>query len=323
QLSAMERNTTFSKPVGFLIAGLQNLQHSEYYFIFLAFIYLTTLAANFFLMSIIWLSECLYTPKYIAVFNLSVVDVSISTALIPKCIHQFLFDSRFVLYETCLTQMLFFHSFNALESLSLVVMCYERLVSICFPLRSSTINTNTRMFFIIGFCWVLAFISFVVAVFFITRLSFCKPVPVIKSYFCDHGPVFKEACSSYNANWTIASVYIVMYIYVPLSLITMSYVCIIAALSRISSVQGRWKAFKTCTAHLALVTIFFIPFVVTYMIGWISVLVDTDTRILNTSLSATLPPLLNPIIYTLKTEEVMEQIKNLIRKQKTSSGIVN
>ncbi|MBN3324439.1 OR6S1 protein, partial [Atractosteus spatula] len=314
----MERNTTFSKPVGFLIAGFQNLQHSDYYYIFLACVYLTTLAANFFLMSVIWLSECLHTPKYIAVFNLSVVDVSISTALIPNCIGQFLFHSRFVLYETCLTQMFFFHSFSILESLSLVVMSYERFVSICFPLRSSTINRNTRMFFIIGFCWLLVLTSFVVAVVFIARLSFCKPVPVIKSYFCDHGPVFKEACSSYTPSWTIANVYIVIYIYVPLFLISMSYVCIIAALSRISSVQGRWKAFKTCTAHLALVTIFFIPSLVTYMIGWINVLVDTDTRILNTSLAATLPPLLNPIIYTLKTEEVMEQIKKLIRKQKAT-----
>ncbi|XP_069045796.1 olfactory receptor 52N1-like [Lepisosteus oculatus] len=229
----MEINTTFSTPVGFLISGFQNLQHSDYYFIFLAFVYLGTVVANFFLMYIIWVSECFHTPKYIAVFNLSVVDVSISTALIPKCIHQFLFESKFVSYETCLTQMLFVHFLHILESFSLVVMGYERLITICFPLRSSTINTNSRMIFIIG----------------------------------------------------------------------LSYVCIIAALSRISSAQGRWKAFKTCMAHLALVAMYFIPILVTYMIGWSNVLVDTNTRILNTSLSMTLPPLLNPIIYTLKTEE--------------------
>ncbi|XP_069045802.1 olfactory receptor-like protein DTMT [Lepisosteus oculatus] len=240
--------------VGFLISGFQNLQHSDYYFIFLAFIYLATLIANIILMSVIWLSECLHTPKYMAVFNLSVVDLSISTALIPKCIHQFLFDLRLVLYESCLAQLFFVHSFYALESLSLVVMSYERLVSICFPLRSSTISTNTRMFIIIVFCWVLTFSYFILVLMFIARLSFCRPVPLIKSYFCDHGPVFKEACSSYSANWTIA--------------------------------------------------------------------MDTDSRILNTSLAATLPPLLNPIIYTLKTEEVMEQIKNFLRKQKPAPVIV-
>nr|XP_015197878.1 PREDICTED: olfactory receptor 1-like [Lepisosteus oculatus] len=322
-LNATENHNISQKQyVGFLISGFQNLQHSDYYFIFLAFIYLGTLIANFILMSVIWLSECLHTPKYIAVFNLSVVDLSISTALIPKSIHQFLFDSRFVLYETCLTQMLFVHSFYGLESLSLVVMSYERLVSICFPLRSSTINTNTRMFIIIVFCWILTFSYFTVAVVFIARLSFCKPVPVIKSYFCDQGPVFKEACTSYSANWTIASVYTVAFFFLPLTFIILSYTCIIAALSRLASAQGRWKAFKTCMAHLALVVIFFIPVLVTYMIGWINVLVDTNTRILNTSLAATLPPLLNPIIYTLKTEEVMKKIKNSFRKRKAAPVIL-
>ncbi|XP_069045797.1 olfactory receptor 1E16-like [Lepisosteus oculatus] len=208
------------------------------------------------------------------------------------------------------------------KSLSLVVMSYERLVSICFPLRSSTISTNTRMFIIIVFCWVLTFSYFIVVLMFIARLSFCRPVPLIKSYFCDHGPVFKEACSSYSANWTIASVYTVTFIFLPFALIIISYVCIIVALSRIASAQGRWKAFKTCTAHLALVVIFFIPVLVTYMIVWTNLPVDTDSRILNTSLAATLPPLLNPIIYTLKTEEVMEQIKNFLRKQKPAPVIV-
>nr|XP_006628477.1 PREDICTED: olfactory receptor 1-like [Lepisosteus oculatus] len=311
----MEKNSTFARPVGFLITGFQNLQNSEYYFIFLAFVYMGTLAANFILICIIWLSERLHTPKFIAVFNLSVIDVSVSTALIPKCIDCFLFHSSFVLFETCLTQIFFFHYFYALESLALVVMGYERLVSICFPLRSSTINTNTRMFFIIVFCWVLASIVPFMSIVFIARLSFCQPVPVIKSYFCDHGPVFKEACSSYTANWTIASVYTVAFIFLPLALIILSYVCIIAALSRIASAEGRWKAFKTCTAHLALVSIYFIPLLVTYMIVWTNSPLETNTRILNTSLSTTLPPLLNPIIYTLKTEEVMEQIKNFIRKR--------
>ncbi|MBN3324435.1 OR5BC protein, partial [Atractosteus spatula] len=317
-LPAMEKNSTFARPVGFLITGFQNLQHSEYYFIFLAFIYIGTLGANFFLMSIIWLSECLHTPKYIAVFNLSLVDVSISTGLIPKCIDQFLFGSRFVLYETCLTQMFFVHFLHTLESLALVVMGYERLVSICFPLRSSTINTNTRMFFIIGFCWVFGFTSNVISVFFITRLSYCKNIQQIQSYFCDHGPVFKEACSDNSANRTIASVYTVTFYIVPLSFISISYMCIIAALSRIASIQGRWKAFKTCTTHLALVAIYFIPLLVTFLISWSNMLVNTDSRILNTSLSATLPPLLNPIIYTLKTKEVLDQIKKFMRVQKAT-----
>ncbi|MBN3308618.1 OR6S1 protein, partial [Amia calva] len=312
----MEKNTTVVKPVGFLIVGFQSLQHVNYYFIFLAFVYLGTLIANFLLMSVIWLSHSLHTPKYLAVFNLSIVDVLISTVLIPKCIDYFLLDSRFVLYDSCLTQMFFFHYFYCVESLILVVMAYERFVSICFPLRCSTINTNSRMFYIIVTCWVFTLGFLIVLIVFITKLSFCKPSPLVASYFCDHGPLYRTACSDSSANWKIGYTYTVGFIFMPLAVIALSYVCIIAALLKIASAEGRWKAFKTCTAHIILVVMFYIPVLVIYMIAGLGTGIDADTRILNTSLSASLPPLLNPIIYTLKTEEVMEQIKLFLRKQK-------
>uniref|UniRef100_A0A8C9TPW0 G-protein coupled receptors family 1 profile domain-containing protein n=1 Tax=Scleropages formosus TaxID=113540 RepID=A0A8C9TPW0_SCLFO len=312
----MESNISFSHPVGFWIMGFQSLLDTNYYFVFLAFVYIGTLLGNFFLMMVIWQSEALHTPKYLVVFSLSVVDVSHSTALIPKCINQFLFDSRFVRYDLCLTQMFFVHYFYAIESFSLVIMAFERLVSICFPLRSDAIITNIRMFGIIAFFWALTLAIQVASLVLINRLSFCKPVPSVMSYFCDHGPVFKMACSDYTPNWELATVFMIAVIFVPLAFILMSYVCIIVAVSRITSAEGRWKTFKTCSAHLILVAIFFIPFLVIYTIAWIYVKIDINTRILNTSLSAVLPPLLNPIIYTLKTEEVLEKF---LRKRSQTS----
>ncbi|XP_018599469.2 olfactory receptor 2AT4-like [Scleropages formosus] len=311
----MEQNFTFNRPIGFFIMGLQSLPDSKYYFVFLAFVYIGTLVGNMFLMVIIWQSETLHTPKYMVVFSLSIVDVSHSTALVPKCINQFLFDSRFVTYDLCLAQMFFVHFFYVTESYSLVIMAFERLVSICFPLQSSTIITNTRMFGIIVFSWVLAFAILVAALVLITHLSFCKPVPTVMSYFCDHGPVFQIACSDNSPNLKMAVFFLCAVIYVPLGFILMSYVFIILAVSRITSLDGRWKTFKTCSVHLILVAIFFIPVLVIYIMAWIYVKVDGNTRIFNTSLSAVLPPLLNPIIYTLKTEEVLEQIRKFLRKR--------
>ncbi|XP_018599467.2 olfactory receptor 8G1-like [Scleropages formosus] len=311
----MEQNLTFNRPIGFLIMGLQSLPDSKYYFIFLAFVYIGTLVGNMFLMMIIWQSETLHTPKYMVVFSLSIVDVSHSTALIPKCVNQFLFDSRIVAYNLCLTQMFFVHFFYIIESYSLVIMAFERLVSICFPLQSSTIITNTRMFGIIVFSWVLAFAILVAALVLITHLSFCKPVPTVMSYFCDHGPIFQIACSDNTPNWKIAYFFTFTVLYVPLGFILLSYVFIITAVSQIKSVDGRWKTFKTCSVHLILVAIFFIPILVTYTIALIYTKIDGNTRILNTSLSAVLPPLLNPIIYTLKTEEVLQQMRKFLRKR--------
>ncbi|MBN3304089.1 OR5B2 protein, partial [Amia calva] len=266
-------------------------------------------------MSIIWFAQSLHTPKYFGIFSLALVDVSYSTALIPKALHMFLFGNRVVEYNACLTQMFFVHYFSGMESYTLMVLAYDRFIAICFPLRCKTINSNTNMFLVIILSWTVPFIVCVTMVGFITRLSYCKST-IVNSYFCDHGPVFKITCSDYSINWFMAAFFIVALFFLPLALIMLSYIFIMAALLKIAIAEGRRKAFKTCTTHLTLVAIFYIPLLVTYILAWVNVSIDTDTRILNTSLSAAIPPLLNPIIYTLKTDEIIDQIKKYIRNRR-------
>ncbi|XP_028656782.2 olfactory receptor 1571-like [Erpetoichthys calabaricus] len=311
---ATEMNLTLVRPLGFHIGGFQLLPYTQYYFIFLSVIYMATLFCNFFLMAIIFYMEELHTPKYITIFTLSIIDVSYSTSIIPKSVDAFLFDSKFILYETCLTQMFFVLYFSAMESFSITILAYERLISICFPLRSVTINTNTRMIVIILASACVPLVVDMVMVYLITRLSFCRST-VINSYYCDHGPVFNLACNDFTPNWMAAYFGIVTFFCVPLAFIIISYICIVLAVLKITSKEGRKKAFKICTAHLFLVAIFYIPLLAIYLTSWIKLSVDTNTRIFNTSLAATLPPLLNPIIYTLKTEEIMQAIKKIYKKR--------
>ncbi|XP_058885528.1 olfactory receptor 51I2-like [Acipenser ruthenus] len=310
--------SNFTHPVGFYIRGFYALQNTDYYFIFLSVVYVVTLLANFLIMSIIWYAESLHTSKYLAIFSLAVVDVSYSTALIPKAIHTFLFNSRFVYFDACLTQIFFVHYFCSMESFALCVLAYDRLIAIYFPLRSNTLNSTTRMMLVILISWIIPLIVVVIMVALIPRLSYCKTT-IVNSYFCDHGPVFKIACGDYSPNWFMACFYTVGLFFAPFAFIVLTYMFIVRALLKIASAEGRWKAFKTCSTHLTLVDIFYIPILVTYVVAWVNVHIDTDTRIINTSLSATIPPLLNPIIYTLKTEEIMEQIKKLIKNRKISS----
>ncbi|MBN3305677.1 O51F2 protein, partial [Amia calva] len=308
-------NTTFVRPDGFYIRGFYALQHSNYYFIFLGVLYVVTLIGNFLIMSIIWFAQSLHTPKYFGVFSLALVDVSYSTTLIPKSLDVFLFGNRIVEYNSCIAQIFFVDYFSAMESYTLLVLAYDRLIAICFPLRCKTINSNTKMILVIIISWTIPFTVVFTMAYYITRLSYCKST-IVNSYFCDHGPVFKITCSDYSVNWFLASFCVVALYFVPLALIMLSYLCILVALLKIANTDGRIKAFKTCTSHLILVAIFYVPFLVTNLIAWINVNVDTDTRSLNTSLSATIPPLLNPIIYTLKTDEIMQQIKKYIRNRK-------
>ncbi|XP_058885529.1 olfactory receptor 1E16-like [Acipenser ruthenus] len=313
--TAMSVNVTSGRPL-FYINGFSNMLYANYYFIFLSVVYVLTILANAFLMLIICVEQSLHNPKYVAVFHLAVVDTCCSTVVIPFVIQTFIFNSQFIVFEACLANMFFVHFFNGLQSLSLVLLAYDRFIAICIPLHYHTINTNTRMTVIIIAIWLIFSFMLLAAVLLVARLSFCKST-VIDSYFCDHGPVYKLACNDTSANSIFAKLLIALFLILPVALIILSYACIIFQLFKIASREGKRKALKTCTSHLILVIIFYFPILVTYTTAMVST-IHPNARILNNSLSATIPPLLNPIIYTLKTEEIMESIKKLYRKNKIS-----
>ncbi|XP_066556244.1 olfactory receptor 52E4-like [Amia ocellicauda] len=312
--STVSPNTAFVRPQFFYINGFSNIPHVKYYYIFLCFVYAVTVFANFFIIFIIYTEKSLHTPKYVAVLNLAVVDICGSTALIPKLIHTFLFDSQFITYEACLANMFFVHFFTAMPSLCLVVLAYDRFVAICFPLRYHIIMTNTSMFVIIVCVWVFIATLVITLVFLVTRLSFCRSI-VVESYFCDHGPLYRMACNDNSPSSIQAKVNITVSTFIPFILVVLSYVCILSALLKIASGDERLKAMKTCTPHFILVILYYIPFFITYIAALMSV-IHPNTRIICSSLSSTIPPMLNPIIYTLKTEEIIGAIRKLYKINK-------
>ncbi|XP_069045818.1 olfactory receptor 1M1-like [Lepisosteus oculatus] len=311
--STVSSTAPFVRPLFFYISGFSNLPYVNYYYIFFCCVYCVTVLANSFIVLIIYMEQSLHTPKYVAVFNLAVVDVGASTALIPKMIHSFLFDSQFIAYEACLANMFFVFFFSTMQSLTLVVLSYDRFVAICFPLKYHIIISKNGMALIIAITWVFTAVIISVTVALINRLSFCQSV-VINSFFCDHGPLYHLACNDNYPNSIMAKICITMVLFAPLVLILVSYVCIIFALSKIATKESRLKAMKTCTSHLLLVAMFYLPVSATY-IAAISSSIHPNARIINSSLSSAIPPMLNPIIYTLKTEEIMQAIQKLIKNQ--------
>ncbi|MBN3308615.1 O51E2 protein, partial [Amia calva] len=259
------------------------------------------------------MERSLHTPKYFAVCNLAIVDVCSSTAIIPKLIDTFLFDSQFIRYEACLANMCFVLFFSSLQSLILVALAYDRFVAICFPLRYHTIITKTSMVVIIAVMWAIAALMAIIPIFLLTRLSFCRSI-VINSYFCDHGPAFRLACNDNSPNFIMGTLGTTIFFVAPVAVIALSYVCIIFALLKIATQEERLKAMKTCTSHLIMVAIFYLPICATY-IAALSSTIHPNARIINTSLACVIPPMLNPIIYSLKTEEIMSAIKKLHRKR--------
>ncbi|XP_030601408.1 olfactory receptor 1-like [Archocentrus centrarchus] len=320
--SALGKNITFVRPAYFIISGFIGIPNIKYYYVFLFFVYIISVLANTAVMGVICLDRNLRTPKYVAVFNLTLADLLGNSAIVPKVLDIFLFNHPQIPYSDCLTFLFFCYLCLSMQALNLVALSYDRVIAIVYPLHYPVKVTHGFMFSLIASFWVFVITVILIAVGLLTRLSFCQSV-VIKSYFCDHGQIYRLACNDYTPSFIIAKILPVLVLWLPLTIVLMSYLCISYALAKVATVQERMKGFKTCTAHLSLVAIYFIPVLITFTLG---ANIDPNARIINLSLTSVFPPMLNPIIYVLQTREIKESLKkfiskqNLIDKSKTSCG---
>ncbi|XP_064159249.1 olfactory receptor 1E16-like [Anguilla rostrata] len=314
--STLYLNTTFVRPPFFIITGLDNMPHAKYYYVFLCFVFVVSVLGNSFVMFIIYTERSFHTPKYMAIFNLIIADLGESTAFIPNVIAMFLFDSQYISFDACLANMYFVPLFACLQSLTLTVLAYDRLVAICLPLRYHTIITMQAMVVMLTVVWAYDSVLMILMVTFITRLSFCKSI-VVESYFCEHRPIYKLACNDNFINHVISRVHAALLLYLPFILTVLSYVFIVGALSKIASWEGRFKAIKTCSAHLMLVALYYLPIMGT-QIAQITSTLQPNGRIINFSIANSITPMMNPIIYVLNTEEIKEFSKKLFKRKKNN-----
>ncbi|KAM4726263.1 olfactory receptor 1-like [Anableps anableps] len=307
--SAFGKNVSFVHPAYFIISGFIGLPNMKYYYVFLFFVFVISVLGNMTVMTVIYLDHNLRAPKYVAVFNLAFVDLLGSCALVPKVFDIFLFNHYHVPYNDCLTFLFFCYTCLSMQALNLVALCYDRLMAIMFPLHYQVKITHKIMFSLIASFWLFAVIAVLTAVGLLTRLSFCKSV-VINSYFCDHGLMFELACNDNFPNLVIGFLLPILILWFPMVFILSSYICIGFALFKVAVVKERVKALKTCTGHLSLVAIYFIPILITFTLG---TEIHPNVRIINLSLTSVFPPMLNPIVYVLYTQEIRLSIKRILK----------
>ncbi|NP_571820.1 odorant receptor 111-9 [Danio rerio] len=310
---SLYENNSIVRPEYFFIIGLSGIPNSSYYYIFLFIIYCITVIGNSLVLLIIALDRSLHSAKYLCVFNLALADFGETNAVIPNMLKTFLFDSQYISYNACLANMFFVNYFINVQSATLVVLAFDRVIAICLPLRYHSIVNNIVMLIVFFGIWTLNTLVVALSVSLMTRLSICKS-NVVESYYCDYGPVLRLACNDSTVNKIITNVIAVMSLVAPVILIVLSYLGIFFALSKITTWEGRLKALKTCVSHLLIVGLFFLPVICIFIASSTSTLTP-NVRIISTSLSFTLPPMLNPIIYVLNTAEIKDTIRKKFKKR--------
>ncbi|XP_008851761.1 olfactory receptor 10A3-like [Nannospalax galili] len=275
-------------------------------------IYLVTLVGNTLIFTVIFLDQSLHTPMYLFLQNLSVVEVSFSAAITPKMLMVLTVEKTTISFRCCFAQMYFILLFGGTECFLLGAMAYDRFTAICHPLSYSVIM-NKRVFVkLVMFSWVSGIMVATVQTTWVFSFPFCGSKE-INHLFCETPPVLELACADTFLFEIYAFTGTVLIVMVPFLLILLSYIRILFAILKMSSTTGRQKAFSTCASHLTSVTLFYGTASMTYLQPKSRYSPATKTLM---SLAYTLlTPLLNPLIYSLRNNEMKRAIVKLWGKK--------
>uniref|UniRef100_A0A8C9IU77 G-protein coupled receptors family 1 profile domain-containing protein n=1 Tax=Piliocolobus tephrosceles TaxID=591936 RepID=A0A8C9IU77_9PRIM len=263
----------------FILLGLtRNPELQKFLFVMFLITYLITLAGNLLISVIIFISPALDSPMYFFLSYLSIIDVFYSSSIAPKMIFDLISEKNTISFNGCMTQLFTEHFFAAAEIILLSVMAYDRYVAVCKPLHYTL---------------------------FIAQLPFRGP-NVIDHFLCDLVPLLELACTDTHTLGPLIAANSGSLCFLIFSMLVASYVIILCSL-RTHISEGRHKALSSCTSHIFVVILFFVPCSYLYLRPLTSFPTDKAVTVFCTLFT----PMLNPLIYTLKTKEVKNVIKKL------------
>ncbi|XP_029412192.1 olfactory receptor 10A3-like [Nannospalax galili] len=275
-------------------------------------IYLVTLIGNAIIIATIFLVQSLHIPMYMSLQNLSIVDLYFSTAITPEMLVVLTVERATISFRCCFAQMYFILLFGGAECFLLGSMACDHFADICHPL-SYPVIVNKRVFMELAiFSWVSGIMVATVQTTWVFSFPFCGSKE-INHLFCETPPVLELACADTFLFEIYAFTGTVLIILTPFLLILLSYIRILFAILKMSSTTGRQKAFSTCASYLTSVTLFYGTASMTYLQPKSRYSLTTKTLM---SLAYTLlTPLLNPLIYSLKNNEMKRAVVKLWRRK--------
>ncbi|CAD7679542.1 unnamed protein product [Nyctereutes procyonoides] len=264
----------------FVFMGLwENKQAELLFFLLFLLCYLAILMGNFIILLTIIHSHLIEQP-------------------IPQTNQGLRCSKKNISYNNCMTQLFTAHLLAGVEIFILVSMALDRYVAIVKPLHYMVIMNRRRCNLLIFMAWGVGFWHSVALLLMVLNLPFCGPNQ-IDHYICDVKPLLKLVCRDIrvvnilvisNARMVVVAVFLVL---------VASYILILYNLRTHSSV-GRRKALSTCSSHVMVVIVFFVPCIYIYVLPAGSENKDKEISVFYTVIA----PLLNPLIYTLRNMEM-------------------
>ncbi|XP_032624977.1 olfactory receptor 14A16-like [Chelonoidis abingdonii] len=296
----------------FLLLGFSDVRELQIlHFVVFLVIYLVALVGNLVIVMVVALSHQLHTPMYFFLGNLSFLDICYISVTVPKSMANSLTNTSMISFSGCVAQVFLVLTLAFAEMILLVVMAYDRYVAICRPLHYKVIMNKTMCIQMATGCWISAVLYSVMHTGNTFRLPFCRS-NVIGQFFCDIPQLLKISCYDTSANEILVIVCVLFFGFLFVVSIFISYIHIFSTILRIPSTQGKYKAFSTCLPHLIVFSLFMSTTMFTYMRPKSMSSLYQD--LLAAVFYSVVPPVLNPMIYSLRNKEIKDALGKMLHK---------
>ncbi|XP_067417501.1 olfactory receptor 10AG1-like isoform X2 [Emydura macquarii macquarii] len=298
---------------GFILSGFSNLTNPQgLLFMIFLIIYVVILLGNGVIIFVTVLDSALHTPMYVFLRNLSFVEICSTSVTLPKMLANCLAEDGSISFTSCAAQMYFFLLLGGTECFLLVAMAYDRYVAICNPLRYTLTMTREVCVRTVAGSWLVNIPVHFGQTYLVFSLPFCGSHE-INHFFFEIPPLLELSCVDTYRNKIVVFIVSLPFIITPFLYIVISYIKIAPMILKMPSVQGRHKAFSTCSSYLTVVALFYGSGMVMYLRPKSRDSMDTDKLL---SLFYTIMiPMFNPFIYSLRDEEMKAALQKLVGRK--------
>ncbi|XP_067390937.1 olfactory receptor 51G2-like [Emydura macquarii macquarii] len=307
-------NDTKFQPSVFLLTGIPGHENIHIWIsIPFCLMYVISILGNSLILFIIKTDPNLHEPMYIFLSMLAVTDLGLSISTMPTTLGIFWFNSREISHDACFAQLFFIHSFSYTESSVLLSMAIDRFVAICNPLRYASILTLPRIAKM-GLGSLLRGVSSIFPLpILLKHHRYCQ-VNVLYHSYCLHQEVMTMACSDIRVNIIYGFFITISSLMLDFLLILLSYVMILKTVLSIRSHAKRLKALNTCVSHVSVVLLFYMPVIGLSVIYRFMKNSSPVVQIVMGNVYLLIPPLMNPIVYSVKTKPIRARIVSMFVK---------
>ncbi|XP_030042308.1 olfactory receptor 8D4-like [Microcaecilia unicolor] len=282
--------------------------------LFILFLLLFTMAVlgNLLVICIVYADRHLHIPMYFFLANLSILDIFSMTVTVPKLLAILLTQSNTISFSACILQIYGYMASVGTEYLLLTAMAYDRYVAICNPLRYPIIMNKRICALLAAVSWTTGFLDPLPHLITISKFSFCD-VNEINHFFCEITAVLKLSCTDTSVIQTMTFIMSAFTVFAPFLLTLISYVFIISTILKIRSREGKSKAFSTCSSHLTVIALLYGTMMAVYYQPESRDSMKSNK--LPTAVYTVTPPLLNPLIYSLRSKELNVALRRVISRK--------